>query len=106
MQFTKTSAQLQERRARIAQLNAEGRVMNSNQQARLRKQAQQQQKLQEQAEMILAGINSTNVPSRRYQDISPIEKVAAPVATSQLKINQKEDQLALKANQVLKELLG
>ena len=106
MQFTKTEAQLQERRARIAELQASGRVMNSTQQARLRKQAQQQQKLQEQAEMILAGINSTNVPSRRYQDIQPQEKVAAPIATSRLKINQKEDKLAAAANQVLKELLG
>lgn len=106
MQFTKTEAQLQERRARIAQLNAEGRVMNSAQQAKLRKQAQQQQKLQEQAEMILAGINSTNVPSRRYQDIQPQEKPSAPEANTQLKVNQKEDQLAMKATQVLKELLG
>ena len=106
MQFTKTEAQLAERRARVAQLNAEGRVMNSTQQAKLRKQAQQQQALQDKADLILAGIFSSNVPSHKYQDIQPQEKVAAPVATSRLKINQKEDRLAAAANQVLKELLG
>ena len=95
MQFTKTEAQLAERRARIAELHAEGRVMNSNQQAKLRKQAQQQQALQEQAEMILAGINSTNVPSHKYQDIQPQEKPQAPEANTKLKINQKHINLFL-----------
>ncbi len=106
MQITKTEAQLQERRARVKELQASGRVMNSATQAKIRKQQQEQQKLQERAEMILAGISASNVPSRRYREITPVEKVVAPVATSYLKANQKEDQLAAAADKVLQELLG
>lgn len=106
MQFTKTAEQLAERRARVAEMTVNGQVMTSARRARIRKQQQQAQKLQEQAEMVLVGLSASNVPSRRYQEVAPVEKIVAPEATTYLSQNQKEDKLAAMADKVLAELLG
>jgi hypothetical protein len=103
----KTQKEIEERRARIAQLAAEGRVMTSAMRTRVANQQRKNAKLQEQAENVLAGLNASQIASNRYKGISTAEvvKEAAPEANVRLSRNQKEDKLAAVASKVLEDLL-
>ena len=105
---TRTPEQIEARRARVAQMTAEGRVMTSTMRTRIANQQRKAQKLQDAADAVIAGLNASQIASNRYSAISTAEvvKVAAPEANINLSLNQKEDTLAVKASKVLQELLN
>ena len=105
---TRTPEQIEARRARVAQMTAEGRVMTSTMRTRIANQQRKAQKLQDAADAVIAGLNASQIASNRYSGISTAEvvKVAAPEANTNLSRNQKEDTLAVKASKVLQELLN
>lgn len=95
------------RRARLAQLEQEGRVMNSTMRARHKAAQKAAQKLQDEADKVIAALNASQIASNRYNGIStaePVEKVV-PEATTRLSANQKRDELAATAAKVLEEIL-
>ena len=105
---TRTPEQIAARRARVAQMTAEGRVMTSTMRTRIANQQRKAQKLQDAADAVIAGLNASQIASNRYSGISTAEVVinVAPEANISLSRNQKEDTLALKASKVLQELLN
>ena len=108
IQNTRTPEQIAARRARVAQMTAEGRVMDSKMRTRIANQQRKAQKLQDAADALIAGLSASQIASNRYKGISTAEVVVnvAPEATTNLSRNQKEDTLALKASKVLQELLN
>ena len=108
MQFTKTPEQLAARRARVKQMQEEGREMTSTMRTRIANQQRKAQKLQDAADSVIAGLNASQIASNRYKGISTAEVIVnvAPEATTNLSRNQKEDTLAVKASKVIQELLN
>jgi hypothetical protein len=105
---TRTPEQIAARRARVAQMTAEGRVMTSTMRTRIANQQRKAQKLQDAADSVIAGLSASQIASNRYKGISTAEVVVVevPEATTNLSRNQKEDTLALKASKVIQELLN
>lgn len=103
MQITKTPEQLAARRARVKEMIASGNVMTDAKRKSQKEAAKRQQKLEDQADMILAGL--------RPSQVKEIKKVTAPTPLNEENVrtldnNQKFDVLASRANQVLADLLN
>jgi hypothetical protein len=105
---TRTPEQIAARKARVAQMTAEGRVMTSALRTRIANQQRKAQKLQDAADAVIAGLNASQIASNRYSGISTAEVIVnvAPEATTNLSRHQKEDTLAVKASKVIQELLN
>jgi DNA-binding transcriptional regulator of glucitol operon len=103
MRFTKTAEELQERRAKVSKWTRNGEVMTDAMRKRIRDEQKRLQELQDKADMILAGLNTNTKPKRQTQTVN------APVidngSVRNLSRETKSDELALKASQILKEIL-
>ena len=104
--MARTRQEIEARYARLAELAAEGRVMDSKMRTRVANQQRKATKLQEQAENVIAGLQASQIASNRYRGISTAEvvKEATPDANVALPRNKKEDTLAIKASKVLQEI--
>lgn len=103
----KTPEQIAARRARVAEMYANGQVMTASKRAAAVRNQKKAQQLQDAADKLL---NSLQAPTRR--SIQPmgtapvIVKSAAPEATTYLSERVKVDSLAVAADKVLEELLN
>ena len=106
--MAKTQQEIEARYARLAELAAQGRVMDSKMRTRVANQQRKNAKLQAQAENVIAGLQASQIASNRYKDISTAEvvKEATPEANVTLPCNKKEDTLAVQASKVIQELLN
>ena len=106
--MAKTQQEIEARYARLAELAAEGRVMDSKMRTRVANQQRKAAKLQEQAENVIAGLQASQIASNRYKGISTAEvvKEVTPEANVTLPRNKKEDTLAVQASKVIQELLN
>jgi len=106
--MTSNQQDIQARRARVAQMTAEGRVMTSAMRTRLANQQRKDAKLEAQAANVIAGLNASQIASNRYKDIFTTKVVKAPVpeANVYLSRNRKEDTLAVAASKVLQDILN
>jgi len=106
--MAKTQQEIEARYARLAELAAEGRVMDSKMRTRVANQQRKNAKLQQQAENVIAGLQASQIASNRYKDISTAEvvKEATPEANVSLPRNKTEDTLAVQASKVIQELLN
>jgi hypothetical protein len=106
--ITKTEAQKQERWARIAELQAQGRVMTPNQQLAIRNKKKKEDMLQERAERVLNSLTpstiQSNAPMGTNSQVDTNNVV--PEANVILPAKKKVDTLALKADAIIKELQG
>lgn len=105
MNITKTEAQKQERWARIAELNAQGRVMTNTQQLSIRNKKKKEDMLQERAERVLNSLTPSTIQSNAPKSQSQ-ENNVVPEANVILPAKKKVDTLALKADAIIKELQG
>lgn len=91
---------IEARRARVAQMIAEGAVETDALRKRRKQAAKYQQQLEDAAETILCGLRRGSTPKVAITPSSPI-----PQATvRRIAPNIKFDTLAFKANQILEEL--
>ena len=108
MTITKTLEQKQERWARIAELEVEGRVMKPNEQLALRNKQKKEDILQERAERVLnaltAPVRASGVPMGSIPQVEEVKVV--PEANVKISAKKKVDTLALKADAIIKELQG
>jgi len=106
--ITKTEAQKQERWARIAELQAQGRVMTPNQQLAIRNKKKKEDILKERAERVLNSLTpstiQSNAPMGTNSQVDTNNVV--PEANVILPAKKKVDTLALKADAIIKELQG
>jgi hypothetical protein len=95
--------QILQRRARIRQLQEEGRVMTDSMRKKIKEESKRQQKLQDMADLILVQSNRVSkVPMGTVTNI--VEKSSAPSANVLLKNKTKVDLLSVAANEIIKEL--
>jgi hypothetical protein len=96
--------QIAKRRARVAQMYAEGAVMTDSLRKKIRDEAKRRQQLEDAAMLILAGSNrKSSVPMGTV----PVEdKSPAPEANVKLSARTKVDKLAAAADAILRELQG
>jgi len=108
MNITKTEAQKQERWARIAELNAQGRVMTNTQQLSIRNKKKKEDILKERAERVLNSFTpstiQSNAPMGTNSQVDTNNVV--PEANVILPAKKKVDTLALAADKIIKELQG
>jgi hypothetical protein len=106
--ITKTEAQKQERWARIAELNAQGRVMTNTQQLSIRNKQKKENMLQERAERVLNSLTPSKIQSNAPMGTNSQVEVnkIVPEANVILPAKKKVDTLALKADAIIKELQG
>jgi hypothetical protein len=106
--ITKTEEQKQARWARIAELQAEGRVMTPNQQLAIRNKKKKEDMLQERAERVLNSLTPStiqfNAPMGTNSQVE--EDNVVPEANVILPTKKKVDTLALAADKIIKELQG
>lgn len=91
------------RRARVQQLIKEGRVMNESMRKQQKKEIERQNKLEELAERVLAGLVSPSKVKSPVQ-VSTTVKTTAPEANMMIKSKVKFDRLSVTAESILKEL--
>jgi hypothetical protein len=106
MNITKTEAQKQERWARIAELNAQGRVMTNAQQLSIRNKKKKVDMLQERAERVLNSLTPSTIQSNAPMGTNSQVDNIVPEANVILPAKKKVDTLALKADAIIKELQG
>jgi len=106
--ITKTEAQKQERWARIAELNAQGRVMTNTQQLSIRNKQKKENMLQERAERVLNSLTPSKIQSNAPMGTNSQsqENKVVPEANVTIAPKVKVDKLALAADKILKELQG
>jgi hypothetical protein len=106
--ITKTEEQKQARWARIAELQAEGRVMTPNQQLAIRNKKKKEDMLQERAERVLNSLTPSTIQSNAPMGTnSQVEEDnVVPEANVILPTKKKVDTLALAADKIIKELQG
>ena len=106
--ITKTEAQKQERWARIAELNAQGRVMTNTQQLAIRNKQKKEDMLQERAERVLNSLTPSTIQSNAPMGTNSQsqENKVVPEANVILPTKKKVDTLALAADKIIKELQG
>lgn len=99
-----TSA-LEQRRARVKELIAQGRVMNDSIRRRNKKEAERKNKLEQMADNILVGITGVPTSNRTVMgSTSPVAKEQAPEANVFLNNKVKQDKLAVAAAKIIQEL--
>lgn len=108
IQNSRTPEQIATRRARVAEMYANGEVMASTRRTRDANQQRKAQKLQDAADKVIAGLQASQIASNRYsvKTMPEVVQVVVPEANTNLSRNKKEDTLALKASKVLQELLN
>ena len=108
MSFTKTETQKQERWARIAELQAEGRVMTNAQQLSIRNKQKKEDMLQERAERVLNSFTPSTIQSNAPMGTKSQsqDNNVVPEANVILPTKKKVDTLALAADKIIKELQG
>ena len=104
--ITKTETQKQERWARIAELNAQGRVMTNAQQLSIRNKQKKADILQERAERVLNSLTPSKIQSNAPMGTNSQVDNIVPEANVILPAKKKVDTLALKADAIIKELQG
>lgn len=99
---------LAERRARVKQMIAEGRVMTSEKRVTLEKQKKEAEKLQSDANKLIAGLQASQIASNRYKDTKTLERVlvSAPEATRHLSPRDKRDRLLVKSGKLIQQILN
>jgi len=96
-----------ERRARVAELQAQGRVMTSSKRASQKAAQRKQEKKEEMADRLLRSIQasgSTRSSSTPMGTTEPEEKPEAPAANRKLGGKVKKDDLASQANAILRTI--
>ena len=96
-----------ERRARVAELQAQGRVMTSSKRASQKAAQRKQEKKEEMADRLLRSIQasgSTRSSSAPMGTTEPEEKPEAPAANRKLGGKVKKDDLASQANAILRTI--
>ena len=73
--FTKTNEQLAARRARVKEMEMQGRVFNSAMRARAVREAKRMQKIEDIADNIIAGLQSNPNVKREVVKVEPIEYI-------------------------------
>jgi len=99
---------LAERRARVKQMIAEGRVMTPEKRIILENKRKQAQKLQSDANKLIAGLQASQIASNRYKDTKVLERVfvPAPEATRHLSQNDKRDSLLVKSSKLIQQIIN
>ena len=99
---------LAERRARVKQMIAEGRVMTPEKRVILENKKKQAEKLQSDANKLIAGLQASQIASNRYKDTKVLERVfvPAPEATRHLSPRDKRDSLLVKSGKLIQEILN
>lgn len=101
MRFTKTAEELQERRAKVSAWTRNGQVMNDNMRKAIQNERKRQQSLEEKADMIIAGLNTSNKPKAR---VKTVQSQMNEGSVRNLSRDVKSDQLAMMASQIIQEL--
>jgi len=106
--ITKSLQQKQERWARIAELNVQGRVMTNAQQLSIRNKQKKEDMLQERAERVLNSLTPSTIQSNAPMGTQSQsqENNVVPEANVILSAKKKVDTLALAADKIIKELQG
>jgi HSP90 family molecular chaperone len=108
MSFTKTQEQKQERWARIAELEVSKRVMTSAQSISARNKQKKATILADKAENLLNSLTQSVRVSKALMGTNPLtveDKAPVPDANTFLPNRKKIDQLAVKANQIIDDIL-
>lgn len=103
MQYTKSAEELQARRNKVSQWNREGKVMTDATRKRIRDERKRLQELEDKAEMIIAGLNTSNKPKSKKTTVNNSNFSEGSVRS--LSRNTKSDDLAMKASQIIQEIL-
>jgi len=106
--ITKSLQQKQERWARIAELNAQGRVMTNAQQLSIRNKQKKEDMIQERADRILNTLTQSARVSKAPMGSNTLtvdDKAPVPDANTFLPNRKKVDQLAVTANQIIDDIL-
>lgn len=103
MRFTKTAEELQERRAKVSEWTRNGEVMTDAKRKRIRDEQKRLQELQEKADLILAGLNTNTKPKQQTQTVNA--SVIDTGSVRNLSRETKSDELALKASQIIQEIV-
>ncbi len=107
MSFTKTQEQKQERWARIAELEVLNKVMTRAQTISDRNKQKKATLLAEKAEKVLNSLTQSARVSKAPMGTNPLtveDKAPVPDANTFLPNRKKIDQLALTANQIIKDI--
>lgn len=105
MQFTKSQEELQARRARVKEMQAQGRVMNDSMRASIKKQRKYLSSLEEKADLILTGMNVNTNRRTRATSKNQNQSVSETTSTRRLSLNDKYDKLAVEASKIIQELV-
>ena len=108
MSFTKTQEQKQERWARIAELEVLNKVMTSAQSISARNKQKKATILADKAENLLNSLTQSVRVSKAPMGTNPLtveDKAPVPDANTFLPNRKKIDQLAVKANQIIDDIL-
>ena len=108
MSFTKTQEQKQERWARIAELEVLNKVMTSAQSISARNKQKKATLLADKAENLLNSLTQSVRVSKAPMGTNPLtveDKAPVPDANTFLPNRKKIDQLAVKANQIIDDIL-
>ena len=103
-----TPDQIANRRARVKQMIAEGRVMTPEKRVTLEKQKKEAEKIQSDANKLIAGLQASQIASNRYKDTKVLERVfvPAPEATRHLSPRDKRDSLLVKSGKLIQQILN
>lgn len=106
VQQNQMTSALEQRRARVRELIAQGRVMNDSRlRRRNKKEAERQNKLEQMADNILVGITGVPTSNRTVMgSTAPVVKKQAPEANVFLNSKVKQDKLAVAAAKIIQEL--
>jgi hypothetical protein len=107
MSITKTQEQKQERWARIAELQVSNRVMTPAQTISARNKQKKEALLADKAEKVLNSLTQSARVSKAPMGTNPLtveDKAPVPDANTFLPNRKKIDQLALTANQIIKDI--
>ena len=99
---------LAERRERVKQMIVEGRVMTPEKRVILENKKKQAEKLQSDANKLIAGLQASQIASNRYKDTKVLERVfvPAPEATRHLSPSDKRDSLLVKSGKLIQQILN
>lgn len=103
----KTPEQIAARRARVAEMYANGEVMTTSKRAAAIRNQKKEQQLQDAADRVLNSLQSPTRRSTQPMGAAPVMvKESAPDATTYLSSRAKVDTLAVAADKVLQELVN
>lgn len=103
MTFTKSDEELRERRKAVSEWQRTGKVMTDAKRKEIEKNRKYMSRLEEQVDLILAGLNTSSKPKRNIsQPSNSPSNIQGTVR--RLANNVKVDKLAIAASQIIQEI--